>query len=247
MTTYNGEKYIKQQIDSILDQLDNDDELIISDDGSTDSTLDIISLYSDKRIVLLHHSQNKELLKFSHAGFHLIADNFENALKIAKGDYIFLSDQDDVWLKERKTECLKYLLNYDIVLCNFTIIDENNELLCKKCCNKSPISKFLIVNIIKVRFVGCCMAFNRKVLEFVLPFPDKLFLHDLWIGCIGSSLGKFCFIDAVLHGYRRYNNNVSPFKKSDNRLIFKIVYRITILVQILKRIYQIKRKKIYSK
>ena len=96
MSTYNGEKYIKEQVDSILSQLSDSDELIISDDLSTDKTLDILSSYNDKRIKVINHQPHKGLPPHVYATL-----NFENALKNAKGDYIFLSDQDDVWLEDK--------------------------------------------------------------------------------------------------------------------------------------------------
>ena len=91
MAIYNGEKYIKEQIDSILMQLSNEDELVISDDSSNDRTLDIIAEYNDRRIKVLHH------IPAIGNSFVKAKANFENALSVAKGDYIFLSDQDDVW------------------------------------------------------------------------------------------------------------------------------------------------------
>ena len=85
MATYNGEKYIREQIDSILPQLSDSDELVISDDGSSDSTIDIIQGYNDRRIRLYHNTR------------HGVTWNFENALRQSRGDVIFLADQDDVW------------------------------------------------------------------------------------------------------------------------------------------------------
>jgi glycosyltransferase involved in cell wall biosynthesis len=242
MATYNGEKYIKQQIDSILNQIDSNDELIISDDGSTDNTLKIIRSYDDNRIVLIHHKQNLKIKKNRYSNIKLATNNFENALRFVRGDYVFLSDQDDVWLKNRKDECLKYLKNYDIVLCNYNIINDNEKIICEKFLNKSPISKYIIFNILNMHFIGCCIAFNRKILNYILPFPASLFVHDIWIGSIGSKLGEFCFIDKILHSYRRHESNISYIKNSKNSIIFKIYYRVVLYVQILNRIHLIKQK-----
>lgn len=90
MATYNGEEYIKEQLESILCQLGEMDEIIISDDGSTDNTLNIIESYNDSRIKI-----------HINTGKHGFVYNFENALQKAKGEYIFLSDQDDIWLPEK--------------------------------------------------------------------------------------------------------------------------------------------------
>lgn len=103
MATYNGGRFIKEQIDSILPQLSQYDELIVSDDGSTDRTLEIIASYKDERIKVFHHQKtgNKyyPTLKVCYS-----TNNFENALKQAKGDYIFLCDQDDIWEKNKVEE-----------------------------------------------------------------------------------------------------------------------------------------------
>ena len=131
MATYNGECFLKEQIDSILPQLSQEDELIISDDGSTDRTLEIIASYKDERIKVFNHEKtgNKyyPTLKVCYS-----TSNFENALNQAKGDYIFLSDQDDVWEKNKINESLELLKKYDYVIHNLSLIDENGNVLKEK-------------------------------------------------------------------------------------------------------------------
>ena len=128
MATYNGERFLREQIDSILCQLAPDDELIISDDGSTDGTLDIIQSYNDKRIKLLHHKKKSEYAKIKYSrNFYYATDNFENALQAAQGDYIFLADQDDVWMKDKAKLMSSYLDKFDCVMCNNQIIDTEGK------------------------------------------------------------------------------------------------------------------------
>ena len=98
VATYNGEKFIREQIESILCQLSSDDEIIVSDDGSTDGTIVIINCIGDKRIRIIEGPRK-----------HSPTFNFENALKEAKGDYIFLADQDDVWKTNKVEVCMKWL------------------------------------------------------------------------------------------------------------------------------------------
>lgn len=105
MASYNGAIFIKQQAVSILNQLGLEDELIISDDGSKDNTLEILASLNDSRIKIYHHSAP-----------HGVVSNFENAIKHASGDYIFLSDQDDIWLSNKKEKCLSCLQEYDLYL-----------------------------------------------------------------------------------------------------------------------------------
>ena len=89
MATHNGERFIREQIVSILRQLGPMDEVVVSDDSSTDGTTQVLRSLSDGRIRILHHQPRR------------ITDNFENALKSAKGDYIYLADQDDIWVDGR--------------------------------------------------------------------------------------------------------------------------------------------------
>lgn len=109
---------MKEQFDSILSQLSDEDEIIISDDSSTDKTLAIIDSYHDKRIRV-----------FPNQKFHSPIFNFENALKHARGDYIFLSDQDDVWECDKVKIILPYLSRYSLVVSNCSIMDKDGILI----------------------------------------------------------------------------------------------------------------------
>jgi glycosyltransferase involved in cell wall biosynthesis len=241
MATYNGEKYIIQQIDSILEQLNENDELIISDDGSSDSTIDIISAYNDKRIKLVSHKRKSEFSKKYLASFRFVADNFQNALQYVTGDFIFFSDQDDIWLPGRIEEFVACLKKYDVVMCNFAIMDSTNNIIYDKKYESSPLSKYLLINIIHPRFLGCCMGFTKKMLEYVLPFPLGLIGHDYWIGCIGTKIKKNFFIDKPLHIYRRYDKNVSTASsKSNNTLWIKLLYRLEFSINLILRLFYLR-------
>lgn len=235
MATYNGERFIKEQIDSILCQLSPDDEFIISDDGSTDRTLEIIASYKDARVKVLHHKKNPALAKIKHSkNFYYATENFENALKEARGDYIFLSDQDDVWMPNKVEKMVAVLQFVDCVMCNFSVINENGRILQKTGFRKNPISKTVIFKIIKSRLIGSSMAFKRCVLKKSLPFPKKLLAHDLWLGCFAK---KIVFIDDPLTLYRRYEGNVSfGIDKSKNSFMYKISYRLDFLFRVVLHI-----------
>ena len=116
MATYNGEKYIREQMDSILQQLGEGDELIISDDLSSDKTVEIIKSYKDKRIKLYIHGDN-----------HGFVRNFENALVHADGDIIFLSDQDDIWMPDKVKVTIAALANCDFTVSDCITINENEQ------------------------------------------------------------------------------------------------------------------------
>lgn len=239
MATYNGEKYIKEQIDSILSQIETDDELIVSDDGSSDETLNIISAYNDSRIKVFKHKKNRQLEKKKYSrSFYLATDNFQNSLLHAKGDYIFLSDQDDIWDKDKVTEILPFLDKYDCVTTGFRIIDEKGNV--KDCLpqQKPPFSSNVIINLVRLPFLGCCLAFKKSALNYLLPFPKNLVCHDLWIGCLCARKKSMFMIDKPLHNYRCHGKNVSPMttKKTNNPIAFRIAYRLNFLMQYYKRI-----------
>ena len=227
MATFNGEKYISEQIDSILSQLGVDDELIVSDDGSTDNTLQILRSYHDKRLKLTQNVQR-----------HGFVGNFENALRQSKGDVIFLSDQDDVWKGNKVEIIMSSLESYSLVIHDAELINGQGKALGRRYYSTMHCHTSFLANLWKTRWLGCCMAFRRDVLDYCLPFPPKIVAHDYWIGMMGMLKFRYCFIDDVLIGYRRHGGNVSPSsEKSNNSLSYKIyTKRIHILISILRRL-----------
>ena len=203
MATYNGEKYIKEQIDSILCQLGNKDELIISDDGSNDETLKIINSYEDTRI---------KLINGPHRG---VKQNFANAIKECTGKYIFLSDQDDIW-DRKKIEKVFNIFEEKKCLCvvhDCTVFDSDSKDIIYESFYKFRNSKKGIIrNIWKNSYIGCCMAFDSKMKKYILPIPNDIEMHDQWIGILCEKKGESIFIDDKLIRYRRHNDNVSEMK-----------------------------------
>ncbi len=194
MATYNGEKYIADQIDSILNQLGCDDELIISDDGSTDRTLDVIKKFHDCRISITSNSNARGLLC-----------NIENALRLAQGDYVFLADQDDLWIPGRVVKMTSVLLEYDVVVSDAIVVDRYLSEIHGSLFQLLGSGPGLIKNLIKNTYVGCCMAFRKAVLEAVLPFPPDTPMHDWWIGMMGELKFSTYFLSQLLLYYRRHD------------------------------------------
>lgn len=226
MATFNGEKFIREQVMSILPQLGEDDEIIVSDDGSSDETINILNSFQDRRIKII---VNK--------GRHGVVPNFENALKYSSGDYIFLSDQDDVWKTNKVEVILKQLRQYDLVVHDAEMIDGEGRSLGKTYYSTMHHKKDFISNLWRTRWLGCCMAFRREVLEMCLPFPSTIVAHDYWIGMLGMLKFRYCFIDDILICYRRHGNNTSPSgEKSANSLFYKLVTkRMNMLVALANR------------
>ena len=234
VATYNGEKYIKEQIGSIITQLTEEDEIIISDDHSTDGTINVIKAYNDERIKIFFNECEK--------GY---TQNFQNALEKSQGKYIFLSDQDDKWTSNKLDITLKYLIQdkYDMVISDCIVVDANLNILKKSYFETRGLKGGFLNTLIKARYLGCCMAFNRKVLKKAIPFPVNYEYspHDLWLGLIGYAFFNVKTTNEKLILYRRHTSNASGGGvKSNNTLKFKIQFRIYALINILKRAFTVK-------
>jgi glycosyltransferase involved in cell wall biosynthesis len=230
IATYNGGKYIKEQLDSIFQQLPKDAEVVISDDSSTDNTLQVIDSYNDKRI-LVHPNQ-----KFRSPIF-----NFENALKHAKGDFIFLSDQDDIWLPGRLDKMMAFFDEYDMVVSDCKVVNDNLDVISESYFKLVDGKPGFIRNLTRTSaYNGCCMAFKRSLLKRALPFPKHIMMHDFWIALIGELFYKVKFIYEPLVLYRRHSANSSfTGEKTPNSLYRKISFRIKTLSALVFRLLRL--------
>lgn len=227
IATYNGEKFIKRQLESIISQLDECDEVVISDDGSTDATLQIVKSFNSPLIRVL---DNK--LKHGYTG------NFENVLNEAKGEYVFLSDQDDEWAPNKVEKCLECLKTYDFVVSDASIVGSKGEELEPSFFLLRSPKKGFLGNLYKFGYIGCCMAFKREVLNKALPIPGNHVLcsHDNWLMLVASMFYKCIILDDKLVRYRRHGNNVSTGEiKGNKSLFFRIKYRTYLLINVLRR------------
>ena len=225
IATYNGERFIRQQIQSIVCQLNANDEVIVSDDGSTDATRDIIRSIGDRRIRIIEGPERKSPTL-----------NFECALKAAKGDYIFLSDQDDVWKQNKVEVCMKWLQQYACVVSDAEVTDYR--------LNPLPPSLYAIIQVRPGRiyntiwkngYTGCCMAFRRDVLNASLPFPKSIPMHDMWIGNVAAYKYNVKFITDKLIYFRRHEDTVSCNGKGSKFTIWQqIKFRLNIIHNIFR-------------
>lgn len=232
MATYNGEKYIQRQLDSILKQLRADDEVIIVDDNSTDNSNNIFDNINDIRVKVYRNEYNLGFLA-----------TFEKSVKLATGDIIFLSDQDDIWMDNKVEKILDVFETNkaDIVFHDAIIIDDNNNILYNSFTEIRKINTSAIRNFIFNNYTGCCMAFRARVKEIILPIPADAIYHDRWIGIVGSLFNmNIQFIEDKLIYYVRHGNNVSPMSKRS--LIIIILDRIRLAKVIIGRWLLFKRK-----
>jgi glycosyltransferase involved in cell wall biosynthesis len=227
MATYNGEKYVSEQIHSILKQIELDDELVISDDHSTDDTIAIIKDLADPRIRLIHNDAERGYTR-----------NFENAIRNASGEQIFISDQDDVWLDNKVQVMKEYLAHYDLVVSDATYVNQALEVTLGSHFALTKVKSGLVRQTIRPRYIGACMAFRRPVLEMSLPFPRnaKYCPYDYWLTLVGESCFKVGLVDQPLILYRRHDRNVSPAgMTSPSPFIKKALVRIYSLIALTLR------------
>ena len=225
IATYNGERYIRQQIESIVCQLNVDDEIIVSDDGSTDGTLDIVKGIGDKRIKIIEGPGRKSPIL-----------NFECALKTSKGDFIFLSDQDDVWKPDKVEICMKWLKTYHCVVSDAEVTDNRLKPLYPSLYAIMQVRQGRIYNTIwKNGYTGCCMAFRRDVVEASLPFPKDIPMHDIWIGNVAAYKYNVIFIPDRLIYFRRHENTISCNGKGSKFTIWQqMKFRLNIIKNIIR-------------
>jgi glycosyltransferase involved in cell wall biosynthesis len=236
MATYNGEEYIYSQLESILSQLKPCDEVIISDDNSSDSTIEIVQSFNDARIKIFKNSFEK--------GY---SGNFESALTKATGDVIFLSDQDDVWCESKVSQSLKAIELYDFVVSDNTVVDASLHEIYRSHFVEYGTKTGFLNNFLRPRYVGACMVFKRNVLEKSLPFPKKrkLAAHDYWICLIAELYFSVHMLNTPLIKYRRHSKNASNGgNKSMNPLILKVKVRAYVLYALLINYLNTKRKKV---
>ena len=220
MAVYNGAKFVQAQIDSILPQLMMEDELIICDDCSNDNTLDIIRSCHSSNIKVYVNDNNLGVIK-----------TFGKALSCAKGDFIFLCDQDDVWLDGKVSNCIEQLQTAHLVVTDCYIVNNNLERLQDSFFQTMGSGRGFFKNLKKNTYQGCCMVFRREILTMILPFPGSIPMHDEWIGFVAELFYKVKFVKAPLLLYRRHHHTVSPQQagRSQFNLLKKLSFRFNLI------------------
>lgn len=203
MATYNGAKYIKEQVDSILNQdltkyPDAELELVVSDDLSTDDTVKILESYNDSRIKIYHHTdKDKHRHKYVRP-FFLCTANFGHAMSKATGDYVFLSDQDDVWLPLKVSKTLDLLQeNKGVAATAFDVVSDKLKKFGSVEYHKELRWRLNRKN----KIYGFSCGFTRRELELFLPMPD-IPHHDNFITLMAAFRGKLSFTSEHLALYR---------------------------------------------
>jgi glycosyltransferase involved in cell wall biosynthesis len=214
VAAFNGEKFIAEQLRSILSS-ERVIEVIVSDDGSTDGTCSVVRALADPRVRLVA-GPRQGLIR-----------NFESLLGRARGDYIFLSDQDDVWLPEKIDLMMEALRDADIAVSDCSVVDAGLNVLIPSFFLMRKSGPGLVKNLIRNTYAGCCMAFRRSLLKAILPFPKNIPMHDWWIGIAAERTATPAFVPVPLVLYRRHGANASPTSQpSRTPLRLQLLWRL---------------------
>ena len=234
MAVYNGEKYIKEQVDSILARMGENDELVISYDPSTDATKSIIDEYArkDPRIKILINTNPG------------VQNNFNNAVMACNGKYIFLSDQDDAWIGDKINVVIEAFekTGADLVVHDGYMTDANFQPLPRTIFERSGTYNGPIRNIIQCTFWGCCMAFKAELREILCPFPSQNKVgHDLWIGVMTGFYGKIARVDECLMLHRLHGDNVTVTSRRKLSIILR--HRLSLIKELRQRARKLRKQK----
>jgi glycosyltransferase involved in cell wall biosynthesis len=203
MSTYNGSEYLAMQLDSLVDQTYKNIEIIIRDDGSKDTTLDILEKYSKKY-------SNIKIIKGNNLG---VKKSFFELLNIAQGTAKFYSfcDQDDVWDKEKVAQAVEKLKNREDSPCLYAspvqLVDEKLNYLEFNKANKMGKSNAIIQNVI----TGCTCVLNQELVNLILnnkPNTEKIEMHDSWFYLVACFFGEIIYDEKSYILYRQHSNNV---------------------------------------
>jgi glycosyltransferase involved in cell wall biosynthesis len=206
MATYNGAAFLNDQLQSILEQDLLPDELIVCDDGSKDSTVDILNKFQKHAPFTVKTFENSDNLGYT--------KNFEKAMTACSGDIIFLSDQDDYWYRNKIQRMVSVMNNHPgvmVVICDMVLADQD----------LTPMGSTQLGNIESFdrkqdRFVtGCGTAVRSDWLRVALPFPDSGIRHDSWIHRLALAASSRKIINEPLQLYRRHTLNASKWALSD--------------------------------
>lgn len=216
MATYNGEKYIEEQIQSILNQTYTDFKLIIHDDGSNDSTVHIIRKYAE---------QFPDKIQFIDDGIKTggAKNNFFHLLKFSKAEYIMFADQDDIWKANKVKNAVRCIMEEasqsdDIPLMGYSdliVVDERLAVINDSFFNmqnlaydRNSFNNLLVQNIV----TGCTTIFNRKLAQMCTEMPTESIMHDWWLALITSAFGRMFYMEDKDILYRQHGNNTEGAK-----------------------------------
>ncbi len=206
MAVYNGERFLAPQVESVLAQLQPHDELLIIDDASTDSSPRWLAQLDDARVHIVRQPCNAGVL-----------ESFEAGLRRARHELVFLCDQDDLWLPGKRDAVVAEFerdARTLIVVSDAEVIDAHDRVIAPSfMATRHGFKGRFHHTLVRNRYLGCAMAVRRELIDAALPIPAGVPMHDMWLGALGSVLGRVRYIARPLIRYRRHGGNLSPSQR----------------------------------
>jgi hypothetical protein len=231
MSVFNGRRYVKEQVQSVLAQLEPNDELIITDDASIDDSMDIIRAIESPRIRLFRNKSNLGVIQ-----------NFQNGLTIARKEVVFLCDQDDIWLPGKRAA---FVAAFDedpattVVVSDAELIDASGALIARSfMAGRGGFSGSVLGTLWRNRFLGCAMAVRQSVVRLALPIPPRVPMHDIWLGVMGCLAGRVHYLSTPYLQYRRHGQNATPRAPNPLHVMFR--FRAALLTALIERRLELK-------
>jgi glycosyltransferase involved in cell wall biosynthesis len=207
LCTYNGERFLREQLDSIINQSYSNIEIIAVDDCSSDKTVEILRDYAEKHpfIKVFSNTENLGYIR-----------NFEKAMRLCHGPLIALSDQDDIWSSEKIEKQVQAIGNNILIYHDSEFIDQKGKSLNKYMSDVMNLYRgnepevFLFFNCIS----GHSVLLKKELLDKMLPFPDAYF-HDWWMGFVATNAGSIDYLSEALVKYRQHENTDTNILKRE--------------------------------
>lgn len=253
LAAYNGEEYIQEQLLSIINQSVSPDQIVIADGGSTDNTIHIC-----QQVFREHSNIEHTILSSNHQV--QVNENFQRAIEKCKGDYILLSDQDDIWLSEKIERVLECMLDNNVVMAftnaqivNKKLNDVNTTSLWESIGYKAKSNlwiyqkndkEFLEVLLKHNVVTGMCTCFSANITQNILPFCNEG-MYDKWIAFVALHVGEVVAINEKLVLYRQHGDNQVGTKTNLKRMIFhqkdysrRVKQKIKLMNMLLERLQE---------
>ncbi len=227
LSTYNGQKFLEEQLESLLAQTHNNFILVVRDDGSTDSTVTILESFAQQNPDRVHLLPNDGINLGASAGFAFLVDYvLKNKVALAlEPAYMMFCDQDDTWFPEKCEKLLAAMLAAEaesataqpvLVHSDLEVVSEQNTPIAKSLIRyqgleieRSRFPNLVISNLV----TGCTALINETLAEKALPVPRKAIMHDWWLALVATAFGKLVYLDAPLVHYRQHGNNTIGAKE----------------------------------
>lgn len=241
MATYNGEKYIRQQLDSLFDQDFRNWRLVVRDDGSTDETIAVLCEYKKR--------YPKQVTLIEDARHNLgVIGNFSTLLEHATGDYIMFCDQDDIWKPDKVAKTYRKMLEIEqkspgkpaLVFTDLELVDAQGKIIADSMWKYQKVDPGLCKDIYYLSVLnpvtGCTVMVNKKAIEVSLPIPEQACMHDWWFALNVVQKGEIGFLDSATICYRQHEMNVTATRRVS--LLF-FIGKITGLKNVLVNNYRV--------